>query len=223
MKESLPLALSRIRVFLLCTRCSTHLKNKQKQDPPSKSYWNNHQPGSIPEEMKEMTAVETRLISRIVPFLKIIKYEGKFGQHGFKGQVILFAQDVFEVTEQIPKQLPRQLNETGIIAIAESLEDIYLIREFHIKKNKIDQALHWLIRNNPLYRDVDNITSSQNYDAGVQDIVRLVEEPHFQDVANPAALHHSDWRELNATIKILNADWNQGNDFIFNAQYTGRQ
>jgi hypothetical protein len=79
-------------VLVLCHRCKKHLSSK-KRTFPSKAYWNNLDPGKILDELAICTQVEElQLLSRIFPFIKIIKLDGFFGQYSFKGQAILFAQ-----------------------------------------------------------------------------------------------------------------------------------
>ena len=136
----------------------------RKTHHPSKAYWNNLDPGVIPEEIAILTQVEIRLLARIIPFLKIIKYDGIFGQFGFKGQAVLFAQDIFEVTEKLPTSLPRSPDSAGLIVITESLENLNITREFIISRDNVSNALERLKANNPLYRYVQNITNSTQLD-----------------------------------------------------------
>ena len=136
----------------------THLKSK-KPHHPSRAYWNNLDPGVIPQEIACLTQVEVRLLARIIPFLKIIKYDGVFGQYGFKGQAVLFAQDIFEVTEKLPTTLPRSPYFACLIVITESLENLDLTREFTISKENVSNAIEWLKVNNHLYHDVQNVLS----------------------------------------------------------------
>lgn len=68
---------------------------------PPKAYWNNLDPGPIPAEIETLTLVERRLLARINPYLKIIKFDGRFGQYGLKGQAIHFAYDLFEIVDKL--------------------------------------------------------------------------------------------------------------------------
>lgn len=56
---------------------------------PSKAYWNNLDPGSIPDEIQALTQAEQRLLCRIIPLVKIVKFTGLYGQYGFRGQAVL--------------------------------------------------------------------------------------------------------------------------------------
>ncbi|TLM45194.1 hypothetical protein FEC35_19145 [Acinetobacter baumannii] len=121
---------------------------------PSKAYWNNLDPGSIPDEIQALTQAEQRLLCRIIPLVKIVKFTGLYGQYGFRGQAVLFAQDIFEVSERLPNMLPRSSSQVGIVVVTERLENLNITREFTISREKFYSALRWLTRNNPLYRDV---------------------------------------------------------------------
>lgn len=105
---------------------------------------------SGPEELANLSDIEQRLLSRIVPHLKIIKVHNRFSQDWCRGQVILFAQDVVELAEQ----LPLQLSQAGIVIVAESLENLQRIRQLKVDIHKLKVALQWLMKNNPLYHDV---------------------------------------------------------------------
>ena len=102
--DYMPIELYNNSFLVLCHRCKHHLNSKNRMYPP-KSFWNNLEPGVIPREIAILTQVEVRLLARIIPFLKIIKFDGVFGQYGFKGQAVLFGQDIFEVTEKLPSNL----------------------------------------------------------------------------------------------------------------------
>jgi len=170
----LPIELFNKNSMLLCHRCNTHLKSKKSIHPP-KAYWNNLDPGVIPEEIVVLTQVEIQLIARIIPFLKIMKYDGIFGQYGFKGKAVLFAQDIFEVTEKLPTMLPRSPDAVGLIVVTESLLNLNITREFTISHHNINSAIEWLKANNPLYHDVQNVTSTTQLN--VNDFLRVLPPP----------------------------------------------
>lgn len=137
----------------LCHRCKSYLTSK-KTNPPPKAYWNNLHPGIIPPEIQVLTQAEQRLLARIHPFLKIIKFSGLYGQYGLRGQAILFALDIFEVIEKIPTLLPRSTADADIIVIMERLQNVDSTRDYTVSRSKLNAALQWLKSNNPLYKDV---------------------------------------------------------------------
>jgi len=108
----LPSELRQKSQLLLCHTCKKRLSERNSKAPP-KAYWNKLDPGPVQQGIKDLTQVEQRVISRIIPFVKIVKFDGTFGQYGFKGQAILFAQDLFKVTEKLPQMLPRAPIDSG--------------------------------------------------------------------------------------------------------------
>ena len=70
----LPNVLLQKNQLLLCHRCKTHLSSRKTTAPP-KAYWNKLDPGIIPNEILLLSQAEQRLLSRIIPFVKIIKLE----------------------------------------------------------------------------------------------------------------------------------------------------
>ncbi|CAG9773736.1 unnamed protein product [Ceutorhynchus assimilis] len=216
----LPQELACKTTLLLCHRCNKHVTSNNNT-PPSKAYWNNLDPGIIPEVINQP---EQRLLSRIIPFTKVVKFDGTFGQYGFRGQAVLFAQDIFEVTEKLPNMLPRSTDSIGMIVVSEHLQNLNITREFPVSRTRVYEALQWLVTNNPLYKDVV-------VDSGVQlqeqDLIRIVppkvndtrriegqtETEHIRDTAFVA---------ISASSRILRASWHQGNEQIFHL-YPGMQ
>lgn len=131
-----------------CQRCANLL---QRRKTPPQAYWNEMRPDDIPPEIATLSEVEKRLLSRIIPFLKMIKLSGRFGQHGFRGQAVLFAQDVGEVAEQ----LPLNITDAGLAFITEHRENVENCRQYCVNIDRLKNAIKVLKQINPLYHDVD--------------------------------------------------------------------
>ncbi|KAH9639682.1 hypothetical protein HF086_002508 [Spodoptera exigua] len=144
-------------VISACHRCVGILR---KSRTPTQAYWNNMSLDEIPPEIASLSDVEVRLLSRIIPFVKMVKLGGRFGQHGFHGQAVLFGQDV----EEIAEQLPLRISSAGLVIICEQLESVERLRQFSVNIQKLRAALDWLIANNPLYRNVTVNFNNENYD-----------------------------------------------------------
>ena len=204
--------------LLLCHRCKTHLITN-KRSFPSKAFWNDLDPGIIPDELKECTQVELRIMSRIIPFIKIIKLDGVFGQYSFKGQAILFAQDVFEITESLPNMLPRTAETSGIVIVLEELENLNIFRELEVNKQRVSTALDWLIQNNPLYKDVQNVSASVNIQA--TDFMRKT-QPHANNETDIVSAFKTT-NLKNPISRIVRSSWNQSDRHPFGVLHAGRQ
>jgi hypothetical protein len=213
----LPTVLAQKDTLLLCHRCKTHLTSN-KNFSPSKAYWNNLDPGLIPPEISELTDVEVRLLARIIVFAKLVRYEGRFGQYGFNGQVILFAQDVNEVTELLPNMLPRSTDNSGMIVVTEHLENIRT-RIIEVSRDRLNAALRWLIQNNPLYQDV---TIDQNARLDENSLVRVQEQRHTEQ-PQEAVVRRIYYVQANSVSKILRSSWHQGDLDIFPDTRAGKQ
>lgn len=200
-------------VLEVCFRCKTHITSG-KSVHPSKAYWNSLDPGEIPEEISDLTLFEKRLLCRIKAFVRVVRLRGRFGQLGFKGQAILFAQDIFEVTEALPNMLPISTQESGMVVVTEHLENIDCTREFTISRERIFRALHWLIDNNPLYQDV---TIDTNARIEQSDMIR-VQEPSRREAQEP----RGQYKPCNSVSRILHASHHQGNITLY-PETGGRQ
>ncbi|KAG5674476.1 hypothetical protein PVAND_004445 [Polypedilum vanderplanki] len=218
-KPYLPQELAEKDIIIVCRRCHTHLKSSKTQCP-SKAYWNNMRPGDIPDEIKALTKVERRLLMRIIPYVNVIKFDGRFGQYGFKGQATLFALDIFEVTDKLQNILPRSSDDTGLVVITESLENLNSTREYRISRERVYTALRWLITNNPLYHDV---TVNNSACLETRDIIRVIPaETNQQPNTNESTTAEPSTRSAYVPIdkkknvsRILRASWHQANLNVF--------
>ncbi|GBP31246.1 DTW domain-containing protein 1 [Eumeta japonica] len=211
----LPACLAQKDSLKLCSRCKTHLSSN-KNNPPSKAYWNKMDPGTIPDELSDLTDVEKRLLARVIVYVKIIRYEGRWGQYGFKGQAILFAQDLHEVTEKLPNMLPRSTQDCGMVVITENLENI-TTREFEVNRDRVYRALRWLIANNPLYQDV---MIDEEACLEQDDVIRV--EQRLPEQTENNQVRRVCYEEANNVSRILHGSWHQGYVSIF-GRSSGKQ
>lgn len=194
-------------VLTVCHRCKSHLVSKKK-DPPPKSYWNNLDPGKIPPELSILSEAEQRLLARINPFLKIIKFSGSYGQYGFKGQAVLFATDIFEVVEKLPTFLPRSTSNTDMIVVTELLENLGKTRNYSVSRENLIAALRWLKENNKLYNDV---IINENVHLDEQDLIRVSNEENAVNTNSEETDVESQWIPIGNKSAIIHASWHQGN------------
>ncbi|CAG5001922.1 unnamed protein product [Parnassius apollo] len=217
----LPVELTSKISLLLCSRCQTYVTSNKTTAPP-KAYWNNLDPGSISEVIQTLTQAEQRLLCKIIPFVKIVKFSGLYGQYGFRVQAVLFAQDIFKVSERLPSMLPRSASQVGIIVVTERLENLNITREFTICRVKVYSALRWLIRNNPLYKDVRIDDNAQISD---QELVRLSVPELSEDEASERNENEirNAFIPINNVARIIRASWHQGDYNVFTSRYAGVQ
>ncbi len=206
-KSYLPSELLQKDVLHLCFRCHKHVSSQKTASPP-KAYWNHLQPGTIPPELLNLSEAERGLLCRIVPFVKVVKLSGHFGQYGFKGQAVLFAKDIFEVTQQLPKMLPRSSTDTSLVVVTENLENINVAKQFTISRDAIYKALNWLIHNNPLYQDV---VIDQNINLNSDNILRNATAiPEDEGIGEDSSENNScQYNPIGDNSRILRASWHQ--------------
>lgn len=195
-----------------CNRCATKL---QKNQCPSNAYWNNMIVASMPPEIECLSEMEIRLISRIKPFIKIVRLGGRFGQQGFKGQAVLFAQQV----EEIQEQLPISAANAGLSIVTENLENVTSIRRYSVDIEKIKKALEWLAQNNHLYRNVQinvGITTEQLQSSVLKTIVTL------ENASLVRSEPQNHFKPLDNGNQILRGSFHQGSE-SFEEKSRGRQ
>lgn len=209
-QDLLPNELVETNKIVTCSRCSTNLR---KRKVPSQAYWYKMDVTPIPAELACLSDVEQRLLTRMIPFIKIIKVQNKFSQKWCKGQVVLFAQDVVEIAEQLP--LP--LTSAGLVIVVESRENLQQQRQFSIDIERVKTALIWLLTNNNLYRDVvPNFENLLHCD--VSQILQVTEV--HQDCSNVQVqtaelrqmLQTSRFVDIDNDMSILRGSFHQGND-----------
>ena len=214
-KDIFPNELHEFNEIITCFRCANLIK---KGKVPTQAYWNAMFLDEVPDVIRNLSDMEQRLLSRIVPFVKIIKLGGRFGQSGFRGQAVLFAQDIEEISEQLPLPITR----IGMIIVCEQLENIEKCRQFQINVQNLSAALSWLIQNNPLYRNI-NI----NFDAANFDISQICQIIVTQDndtninvnnvPSTEQAINKTDLIEIAGNRAIIRGSIHQGHDMFSDA------
>lgn len=146
--------------------------------------------------------------------MKIVRLGGQFGQWGFKGQAILFAQQVEEVAER----LPLSVDQCRLTIVAEKLESAERIRNYSVNLSNIEAALDWLLQNNHLYQNIQIDFGDLNRDGNnnFTDNIITAEVP----VTQLDPLHH--FTEISPGKSILRGTFHQGCD-IFSIETKGKQ
>ena len=104
-------------------------------------------PSSVPSELQNLTQIEEILIARALPIMRIYIKLG--GQRGFSGHCINLPQNVTEFATSLPRY-PKNL--AVIIVKVKGKESTF--RDVKVRKQKVHDALVWLINNNPHYSEL---------------------------------------------------------------------
>ena len=104
-------------------------------------------PSKVPCELQGLTQLEEMLIARALPIMTVFIKPG--GQRGYSGHCINLPQHV----EELALSLQRYPKELSVIVVkmkgkANNFKDV------SVRRQKVADALLWLINNNPHYKDV---------------------------------------------------------------------
>src|SRR5258705_10304587 len=99
--------------------------------------------------------------------------------------------------------LPRSPDNASIVVVTEELENLNITREFTVSRERLDKALEWLILNNPLYRDVSNVSRTVITDASI--FIR-----QHQDVEQNDEDEGRAYVPINNVSRIIRASYHQG-------------
>lgn len=91
----------------------------------------------------------------------------------------------------------------GYIVVTEFLENLSITREFRISKRRVSAALDWLIANNQLYSDVENVTNDIEFKA--EDFIKIDEKKPEMEV-----LEKVKYVRINDYSRIIRANFHQG-------------
>lgn len=170
----------------------------------------------IPQELSCLSEIELRLISRIKPFIKLLHLGGRYGQQGFKGQGILFAQQVEELAERLP------LSGTimGFTIVTESLDNVTINRRYTVDIERIKKAFMRLVCNNHLYKNVQ-INFEINEEELHQSILQAITISEPLNEANVIRTPENNFQQIHGDINILLGNFHQGDERF--GSMSGRQ
>ena len=126
-----------------CGRCK-----QDKIFPKKFSRQNNMVPSPVPSELQGLTQFEGMLITRAFPVIHVYT-KPRGGQRAYKGHVITLPQDVQQLADILPR-LPKDLPVIIFTVNGKNNES----KDFQVRRYKVEAALHWLVKNNPVYKNV---------------------------------------------------------------------
>ncbi|GFT53951.1 ATP-dependent DNA helicase [Nephila pilipes] len=129
--------------------------------------------------------------------VSVIKYGGRFGQYGFKGNAVLFELDIFQVSEKLPDMLPRSSENAAIVIVTETLDNLNHSRNHTISRDRVYATLRWLVKYNRLYKDV----AMNHFDQlESEDIIRVI-PAKSNEVINPEMEQYDNDEETRKSTK----------------------
>ena len=126
----------------VCSRCCRDKKSSKKF-----SCENSMIPSPVPHELQNLTQIEEMLIARALPIMRVYIKPG--GQRRYSGHCINLPQNVTELVTS----LPRYLKDLAVIIVKVKGRD-NTFKHVTVRKQKVHNALIWLINNNPHYSEL---------------------------------------------------------------------
>lgn len=105
-------------------------------------------PSRVPCQLQGLTQVEEMLIARALPIMRVYIKPG--GQRGYSGHCINLPQHV----EELATSLPRYPKDLSVIVVKMKGKDNNF-KDVSVRRHNVADALHWLMNNNPHYKDVN--------------------------------------------------------------------
>ena len=132
----------------ICSTCHNALKSGRT---PTQSRANNLTLADLPTELQDLRPLEVRLISQRIPFMKLVALP-KGSQKAIRGSAV----NVPSKLQSVTSILPRIPETSQVVTMKLKRKLIYKghYMQEYLRPQKIIEALTWLKRNNPLYKDV---------------------------------------------------------------------
>ena len=139
--------------------CPTCLSSLKRGSLPKFSVANDFQIGKTPEELSDLTLTEKLLICKYRPKMYVIKLKSVAGpqasQKGLKGNTITFPQDTVKMASSLPANPDILVDHIRVVFIGKSKPSSDLLKKvLTVRRDKVYNAMRFLIAYNPIYSDV---------------------------------------------------------------------
>ena len=104
-------------------------------------------PRKVPHELEGLSQLEEMLVARVLPIIRVYLKPG--GQRAYSGHCINFAQNVGEIA----KMLPHYSKDLPVVIVRMNGKD-NTFKDVIVRRQKVLDALNWLMANNPHYGDL---------------------------------------------------------------------
>jgi len=104
-------------------------------------------PSTIPIELQGLTQIEEMLIARALPIMRVYIKPG--GQRAYSGHCINLPQNMTDLALTLPRY-PKDLP----VIIVKVRGRNNTCKDVNVRRQKVHNALLWLLQNNPHYADI---------------------------------------------------------------------
>ena len=136
-----------------CLRCT-----KDKQAPKKFSSQNEMIPSIVPVQLQGLSQVEEMLIARALSIMSVYLKPG--GQRGYSGHCVNLPQNI----AKLANSLPRYPKDLSVILVKMKAKDNNF-KNLEVRRQKVADALQWLINNNSQYKCIKINNSLGNLSA----------------------------------------------------------
>ena len=137
----------------LCEACHKSIEKFGKENNIFPTWKDDH--GNIrydiPEELLDLRIGEKLIIQRASPLVPVVHI--KSGTFGSRGHVCAFPQKIEELATILPR-LPETCKAVKVLRTHKTKSGSILLKAYHIRKEKVLNALRWLTKYNLEYKDV---------------------------------------------------------------------
>ncbi len=181
------LGITQDKRIYLCQVCHTQL-SKDRQ--PSEALANFRWIGPVPEELRHLTWIEELLIARVHVCGSIVclgQRNNPSSFFGIKGHVVFLPQDTTRLIDLLPMSPVSLSDIVKVVWTGKSKPDRSRLRSrFTVRKNKVYNALKWLVNNHEDYRN--NVTIDEESISGWESTFIAIELlDTIGHVSDPAA------------------------------------
>ena len=161
-----------------CKVCFNYL---QKNKLPPLSIANDFQIGTAPPELSNLTLPEKLLISVYRPKIHVVKLRSCNGpgtrQSGLKGNTITFPQDIVKIAACLPASPDILADHLKVVFLGKSRPTREMLKKvLTVRREKVFNAVKFLIVNHPLYADVELSDVNLPVDDVPEQILRTLNE-----------------------------------------------
>ena len=160
----------------ICHRCAKHKGNLKRFSED-----NFMLPSPVPKQLQGLTQTEEMLISHALPIMSVYVKPG--GQRAYKGHCINLPQNI----QQLADCLPHYPKDVSVIIVRMKGKS-NTFKDVIVRRQKVQDALNWLIPHNPHYRAIKINQHSLNslQENGIPSEIQQVDcDSEQQDICDP--------------------------------------
>ncbi|PPQ80093.1 hypothetical protein CVT24_006535 [Panaeolus cyanescens] len=150
---------------LIARTCQQCYRSLTKDKLPPLALANRMFLGSVPPVLADLTPIEEAMIAKCQAKCWVIQLKDESAtvvspdsQRGIRGHIIIYPQNPSEIAQQLPPSIDDVMSPICVLFVGSSPPSLEWLRQkakpLTVRREKVRQALIWLKKHNPLYRDI---------------------------------------------------------------------